>query len=743
MMNLERELVFCFIEEDNIQRAYFRVRPLLTLSGGVQDEAMRLWPDDGCLRIVPDRNEQHTFKERMRTLGGWCVMNLVGIPADANKIRTNKNYKPDKGERNQFILYSDTVQALPEHTFFEVVAGVAADYAALAAKAITPLFYIRENDTLYGPVSKKAPALPETAQEATGVLYPISCPDGSDRVMLCIAQTPDPKPAPDPRPAEEPISSTPAEEDKPETKEEALPLGKPLQILDENKGFEETLQSLDQPLSQGANLLHTESRIEETIAPPVDNRPLSGTPLMRATMRTSQPQPKNKLQEVVSAQWRVARNEPPTAPLPAGATMRHVENPVETACTGMRAAWQVPEAHDQLIDFILSLDGMRAKLEPRMTEGPESTPLYKTLKSRLDDLEAERLSALLQLDKARADLDAYRRSILDGMSEKSKAEVTRLESMKAEYETAVNALKQQQNALIAQRDELKRRVEDLQRIDLPAALAKAMADAQLTAPINGTPLHLNPICGENIPANELIRRVNDALSASGLNVQRNQIIALLAAMSACSRIGIASLTTAAAATLVGNIARRLGWGRSYAHQVTPEQKPVLGSMPADGTPAVLLTSLAAYAPLDGITKVFLARAAMNQTRNTAYEASPWPIFSLGALPIVPQLTESSLSPVSFSALASLADSNAVSLDEVRNVLGGVLKHIAPLSGAALSEMHRFISASTPLMEGGLAAACDWAILLWVIPAVERVPRVLNALIPLLEEYPLSLGALQA
>ena len=94
-MNLERELVFCFIEEDNIQRAYFRVRPLLTVSGDVQEEARKLWPDDGCLRIVPDRNEQHTFKDRMRTLGGYCTMDLRGIPADANKIRTNKNDRPD------------------------------------------------------------------------------------------------------------------------------------------------------------------------------------------------------------------------------------------------------------------------------------------------------------------------------------------------------------------------------------------------------------------------------------------------------------------------------------------------------------------------------------------------------------------------------------------------------------------------------------------------------------------------
>ena len=73
-MNCDKELVLVYMEEDNIARAYFRVRPLLTISGDAQEEAARLWPDHGCLRIVPDRNEQHTFKDRMRSIGPYCVM---------------------------------------------------------------------------------------------------------------------------------------------------------------------------------------------------------------------------------------------------------------------------------------------------------------------------------------------------------------------------------------------------------------------------------------------------------------------------------------------------------------------------------------------------------------------------------------------------------------------------------------------------------------------------------------------
>lgn len=710
-MNLEHDLVFCMIEEDDIQRAHFRVRPLLTVEGDVQEEAARLWPDNGCLRVVPDRNEQHTFKERMRTLGDWCVMDLVGLSAEVNKVRTNKNYRPDKGESNQFILYSDTVKPLPEHTFFHVVEGAPGDYEGLARQAITPLFYIRQEDTLFGPVSKAAPHMPETAKATQGMLYPLACPDGQERVLLCIRHEP---------------------------QEEALPIGKPLQILDQSKNFEETLSGLNQPLSRQANLLHQPDAPVAPL-PPVQDKPLSGTPLFRANMRTSVPQPKNKLQEVVAAQWRVARNEPPTAPLPADAAMRQVENPVEVACSSLRAAWQVPEAQNQLLDFILSLDGMRAKLDARLTQATEETPLQMALHARLQDMEAERLSMLLQLDKAKADLDSYRRTVAEQLSAKAQAEIDRLNDRKAQCQAAVASLEQQQAALLAQRDELTRRVDDLQAA-LPAALSKALADARLAAPVPGIPLRLNPAAGQDVTPEELLRRVTDALSASGVTMERNAAVALLALLGICPRWGVTASSAAAASTLMGNLAAYLGLKDSYAHQVTAEQRPMLSPGPAGAAPALLLTSLAAYAPLEGMTKVFLARTALNLIRNTAYEASPWPIFPLPALQAVPQLAPDA-APVSAAALHAFASQSGAEEAEITTVLAPLAHVLPPLSGAATAEMYRFISACATMMDGGFAAACDWAILLWLIPLADRTPRTLSQLRPLLEEYPHALAAL--
>ena len=79
-MNFDRSLIFAYLEEDNIQRAYFRVRPLLTMDGDVRQEALALWPNEGGLRIVPDRNEQHTFRRACAPLAlivWWiCVVSL-------------------------------------------------------------------------------------------------------------------------------------------------------------------------------------------------------------------------------------------------------------------------------------------------------------------------------------------------------------------------------------------------------------------------------------------------------------------------------------------------------------------------------------------------------------------------------------------------------------------------------------------------------------------------------------------
>lgn len=741
-MNLEQHLVLAYLEEDNVQRAYFRVKPMLTVQGNVVEEALKLWPDEGGLRIVPDRAEQHTFKERMRGLGRFCAVDLRGIPADAGKIRTNKNYRPDRGEVNQYILYSDTVKPLPEHTFYEVLEGSAEDAAALAKDAITPLFYIRAQDVLLGPVHRVSPQRPEPATAGEGMLYPLTSPDGAQHLVLCVLKDVDMPSAPLPTAfTVKAEASAVAPESKPEAAPEghqdnmnleiSLPLGQHLSILDEELTHEETVRQLDQPLSQDANLLRGPNASQHMPVQPAV--PLNGTPLFRAKLKTSVPPPKNRLQEVVATQIKVGRYEPPTAPLPAGTAMRQVNNPVEIACESLRSAWQLPSAHNQLLDCIFSLDGMRAQLEARLLRQSSESPLQRAIQARLDDMEAERLAALVQLDKAKSDLETFRKTTVEAMSEKAREACIRLEAQKEACEHGVETLRQELSALTAQRDALQSRVDELQQTVLPEALASALADARMAAPLpHGAALRMNGVPGVSLSAEEVIGRVMAVMAETGAGLSRNQAVALLVLLNISPRISLISDTPASTSTMLRNLAAALGWLPGFATQCSAEQQPLPTLALIDSTPALLLTSLPCYEPLPYTTKVLLSRTEEGVLASDAYAMDPWPIMPL-TLPETVTLSDTEAEPVSAASVHRLLTDAAPCGADLTPILAGLLQAAPPLSGEAIQAMHRFIAACATWMDGGLAAACDWAVTLWLLPRLQASPDVQA----LLEEYPLT------
>lgn len=751
-MNFERSLIFSHLEEDNIQRAYFRVRPLLTTEGNAQEEAVQLWPNEGGLRIVPDRNEQHTFKGRMRSLGDYCVVDLRGLPAEAGKIRTNKNFRPERGEVNQYILYSDTVHPLPENTFYQLLDGAASDFAVLAEKAITPLFFIRENETLYGPVRKVEPALPQAAEEAAAMLFDVPCPDGVTRQILCMNDTPAKEVTAEP--AEKPVQEqlAPVKPEQPAPKpvqekkapDEVLPIGKSLQILDEGQSTDDTLRQLDKPVSADANLLHQRPAKVTPVfdAPARQTGTLSGTPLVRAPLHVSTQQNKNRTQEVVSTQWNVGKYEPPAMELPAGAKLRNVANPVESACQQLRTAWNATSAHERLVDCILSLDGIRGQLEAKLCKGSNQTILQRVLRDRLQDLEAERLTALCELDKARKDVDTYKQELLTGLANRIARDTASLEADKQRAQTEVDALKGQITGLLAERDVLAAHVDELKRDVLPETVGKLFAEAQMIAPTAGIPLRMTSIPGEDVVLEALIERLQGACEASGAAIDRNTAIALLVLLGISQRIGISCATPAAAATLMDNVASAMGWKNSFAHQVDAEQRPCTNPRPVDGTPAILLTSLPSYAPLGQVTKLMLNRSVAPLTHQAAYDASQWPIIAIPALSFVPELPETSAAPVSAASLAKIAEHASATNADVDAVLAPVLSAAQPLSGAARKDLTRFVSVCAGLMEGGLPVAADWGIRLWIVPAVDGGSKQYHAVKPLLDEYPLSLADLK-
>ncbi len=143
-MDLSGQRFLAYLEEDNTQRVLFRVRPLLSPEGLLAAEDIAGYRDQGFLRIAPDRQEQHTFKERMRELGGLCVLDLR--EAAQGKVRLNRNYAPGRGESNRYIVYSDAIKALPEDLVYEVVSKEDSRTAPL-----TPRYYVRSGGFINGP----------------------------------------------------------------------------------------------------------------------------------------------------------------------------------------------------------------------------------------------------------------------------------------------------------------------------------------------------------------------------------------------------------------------------------------------------------------------------------------------------------------------------------------------------------------------------------------------------------------
>ncbi len=175
MKEINGTVTLAFVEEDNKQRVIFRVFPLCTREGEMILGSKELFPDDGSLRIVPDKREQSTFKERMREIGGLCAINLVSDGRELIKVRQNRNYAPDQGERNQQAIYSDVVCEFAAGACFEVVQA-----GADASNALTPMVLIQNGKLLVGPVARE-----EAASASPDSLKPF----GDDSFLLHQIET--------------------------------------------------------------------------------------------------------------------------------------------------------------------------------------------------------------------------------------------------------------------------------------------------------------------------------------------------------------------------------------------------------------------------------------------------------------------------------------------------------------------------------------------------------------------------
>lgn len=379
---LPGKLCIGILEEDNPLKSYFRLKPLLVESEGkyVVFDGTETYPEEGCIRIVPDKNESSHFKARMRRMGRYCVLDLREHAGENDKIRPNKNYHGDETERNAHIVYSDVVREPAENMIFEIIPADAAEGAWPGEAPGTPRLLRSGEVQLWtytpaqeeggsGQIAPDGVALAEEELqrfEIPGFLgqtlsFAIRLPGTMDSVI----GVPAPKgeataaaPAAQPPKAKEPEvqKEAPAEPEKPWISHDPQP--KPLPVHGHMSPMQQVLAA-----QSGLN--------------PKRNR---------------------SLQEIIEEKWRHSRVDQLGHPVPGNAMGSPVENPVDRALDALKNAWRIPEVRERLVSAIAEMEQFSGALEGRRQELSNSS-----LRHELEDLEAERLKSLADLDKLRRD----------------------------------------------------------------------------------------------------------------------------------------------------------------------------------------------------------------------------------------------------------------------------------------------------------------------------------------------------
>ena len=392
-MALPGKLCVGILEEDNPLKSYFRFKPLLvSQEGGYQPFSdAEEFPENGCLRIVPDKNESGHFKARMRRIGRYAVLDLRAHPGENDKIRPNKNYRADTGETNAYIVYSDVVVEPPAGMLYEVLDRTAPEGSAHMALTMplpgTPQVLFRGED---GGV---APAL-----------WRVAAMDGVEGAVEL-------------------------------SREEAhVLLDSGVEMRMPGFGTEEACVLLARP---GASLLEAVDTAPSPAAPapvavpaapaapaPGSAAPVQATPVealrerekprlsaraQAIAMQTGlNPRRSRSLQEIIDDKWRRSRIDQLGHPVPAEATGMPVESPVERAVEALRAAWRIEETRPQLAEAVGGLEGLGSAMQGVATRREDDAHAR-----RLNELEAQRLRLLNEVGALEARRTDARERLLE------------------------------------------------------------------------------------------------------------------------------------------------------------------------------------------------------------------------------------------------------------------------------------------------------------------------------------------
>lgn len=763
MKDINGTVTLAYVEEDNKQRVIFRVVPLCTREGVSFHDASEDFPDEGSLRIVPDKREQSTFKERMRDISGLCAIHLVNDGAkELIKVRQNRNYAPDAGEKNKLAIYSDVVCEFAEDGCFEVVQPGQDASGALTRKVI-----IQKDKVLFGPVLKE-----EAASVSLDSLHPF----GNDRFLLQNIQNDllgsrmiywDPEaiinwrqrrnamrrkeraeekaeldaamltasaPAveetqPDTKPQQTVVrektveprkraeknekaekKETPDKTEKTEkdrvTENTALPIGTKLDILDQQLTFDQQISRLDQGIGSTANRLTMDETPSEEEEPEIISH-FNGTPLVPSAKPITKSAARPESMHHVVEQQLFQNNEGENRSI-----YRMVENPIDSLNRCLDYVWQNADMRSQAIEKLSENETfMRDMLQIFRRRGL-NTQASAAAQEQLAEIEAERLSLLMQLDSAKQNAKQYREEAIASLSQKLRAESEKLKNEIQSLEKTKKKLTDETQVLSQQNAR--------QTIDFFSQNMQCMSGA------GEERIMLSPVIGCHYEASELAEKLRVHMNESGYGINEDDAMGLLIYFSVNDTLCLCAATEADAARFAQVMLESFGL-QSVSGTILPESYvEVVSILPEDGqrTPTVTIQSLGTESmSIYGHKTLYLATSHQIENYSTA---------GLPAHPIVHVPTAikrafgrvedfQAVQPASLSSFMDIRSDTHPMLSEAdkwfAELKARIEKEEFAVPRATLIDMRRFIEVATRKVRGGFLAAADSAVCHWLVPAI--------------------------
>lgn len=407
-MSLPGKLCVGILEEDNPLRSYFRFKPLLVEENGryIPFEDYDLFPDDGCIRIVPDKNEAYYFKSRMRQNGLFSVVDLRNHPNENDKIRPNKNYRPGGEESNANIIYSDVVRTPARGMIYQMLSPE-------ALKAPIPAPHTREvlirQDNGINPIChtwEAEAAGPAGRLRATGDSVTVGDFQAFDvpgfrgeqlsflikpaALMAEVCDTPDASAHlhSAPQPAHEKAEEEPPQP-KPPVQPEAKPVPRAAEVPPKPEGKAEARpEAKPEPAGEKPWIHH-----EPPAPDPQPRHPISRVEQIKQSQVGLNPRRGRSLQELIDEKWQYSRMNQLGLPVAPVSTGTPVKNPVDSAVDAVRRAWDNPQTRSQLVEALAKVDDFDEMVKRRREQAIQSD-----VNEHLNALEAQRLELLSDID---------------------------------------------------------------------------------------------------------------------------------------------------------------------------------------------------------------------------------------------------------------------------------------------------------------------------------------------------------